>query len=153
MEMQQEIDNSSQCGFDVLFADGLVGVMAKAAGGANEEHCRGYVRAEDHGVMAGAGEHGLRGKAGAARGLVQMLYKRVIHGHGFLLGLQARMHANTAQRSSSFGLGKQVCDRGMAGFVARMTYIERGVHLARNDVGGAGERIDVADGRDELRVA
>ena len=107
----------------------------------------------DHGIVPGAGEHGVRGKSCAACSLMQMLHQRVVHGDSFLLGLQARMHGNAPQCTGGLRLCEQVCDRGMAGFVARMANIERDMHLAGNDVGCAGEGIDMADGGDELFVA
>ena len=32
VEMQKEVEHRGECGFDVLFADGLAGMMAETAG-------------------------------------------------------------------------------------------------------------------------
>ncbi len=49
---------------NIFFQHRFIGMMADAAGAAQEEHGRGYARSHDHGVVAGAAGHALHGQAG-----------------------------------------------------------------------------------------
>jgi hypothetical protein len=42
VQVEQKVEEGSECGFDILFADGLAGVVAETAGRADEEHRGGH---------------------------------------------------------------------------------------------------------------
>ena len=56
-EQFEELHACSEGGFNVLVEDGFVGVMADAAGAAEEEHGGGEIFGDDHGVVACAAGH------------------------------------------------------------------------------------------------
>ena len=86
MKVQQEVEDGGERSFDILFADGLVRVMAEAAGRAHEEHSRWHMRRQDHGIVPSAGEHGLCCKPGAARGLMGQVAQVLAAFIDFVLG-------------------------------------------------------------------
>ena len=60
----QELHPGGEGGLDVVGQHGLVGMMAEAAGRAQEEHRGGHAARDDHGIVAGAAGHRVRLRAG-----------------------------------------------------------------------------------------
>ncbi len=131
VQVEEEVEERGESGFNVLFADGLVGVVGEAAGRADEEHRGGNGGSEDHGVVSGAGEDGLRVEARALGGLVELDGELAVHGHGLLLGVERGADGDAAESAGGLGLGEQVRDGGVAGLVLGMADVERGVGRCR----------------------
>src|SRR4051812_16150137 len=83
----EELKAGGQGGFYVLGEDGLVGMMAEAAGAAEEEHGGGYMGGEDHRIVAGSAGHEADGISCTADGCLEEIGKVRVHEDGGLLGL------------------------------------------------------------------
>ena len=129
-----------------MFADGFGGVVADAAGAAEEEHCGGDVGCEDHGVVTCAAGHGFRGKAFFLQSQGELRGEGYVHGDGGLVHSLVEVHVEMAAMRNGVGLGNEGFEGGEANGIACVTEIESDLNSARDDVGGVGFGLDFADG-------
>src|SRR5579862_4129016 len=147
--MNAAIDGAS----DVFGQHGFGGIMADAAGGAQENHGGGNALGENHRVVARAAGHAVGGAACGAHGGLDLRGEKRIHGDGRLVKESGDVEGEIAAGGDFLSAGGEGLERVGTNGVGLVADVESEACFARNDVGGAGLDTDDADGGDQTGSA
>src|SRR5580692_276475 len=106
MTLLQKLDKSNPAierGGYIAGQNRFIGMMANAAGAAQEQHRGGHAPRNNHGIVAGAARHAMNLEPGALDGALQHLCEARIHCDGRLI--QARLPAGGETAGSRDLLG------------------------------------------------
>src|SRR5580658_9023798 len=151
LQIGKETRAACQRGFDIFYVHGFVGVVADAAGTADEKHRRGELRRENHSVVPRAARHAMRGKAFRGGSTPQSCGEVCVHRDCALIEAELGAESQTATLGDGFGRFQDALYAALADFIRYVTHVQAGMRGARDHVAGAGFHCDAPHGGHKMR--
>jgi hypothetical protein len=123
-QLREELHGCCERGLYVLRPDGLIGMMAEAAGTAEEEHGGGDRGSENHRVVAGSADHAAGWKACLGHGFTEQGGQVWVKWNRGLLKLPGGGNVHAASGCGCLGVSQDRENGSLANSVVGVTHIE-----------------------------